>query len=272
VSADGSPTGYETISVRTQDRVATVTLDRPDKLNALNPQMLEELLDAFGAIATDDTVNAVVLTGAGRMFSAGVDLETPFFMEQVAGESVFEGMRLLDHQHRVIEAIAGLPQVSIAAVNGDAVGGGGFGLAMACDLRFAVAGSRFWMVPGTLDVVQDFGLSWHLRRAIGHARTLQMALGGQPVLAEQAVEWGFVNELAADAAQLEELVGAFTARLADIGGDAVRMIKFVIVNAASSSLADQLRLEAISNGLTFQSEEFRYKKREYLARFRTKGS
>lgn len=273
--SESSVRRYDTISVSRQGSVARITLDRPGKLNALDPVMLEELLDAVGGLAVDDDVNALVLTGRGRLFSAGVDLATPFFMEdldEAQRGTVFSGKRLLDWQHRIIAGLYELPFPTIAAVNGDAVGGGGFGLAMACDLRIAVRGARFWMVPGTLAVVQDFGLSWLVQRAIGPSRTLQMAVLGKPVLAEVGEEWGLVNEVVADADALAKRIDELTTQLDGMGTDALRMLKLVVRNGATSPLREQLAMEAVSNGLTFQSDEFADRKAAYLDGLRKKGS
>jgi enoyl-CoA hydratase/carnithine racemase len=257
-------TTYETIHLAIQGKVARLTLTRPDKLNALDPVMLEELLDALAQLQLADKLNAMILGGTGRLFSAGVDLSTPFFMENVTDDSVFSGTRLLNWQHRVIEALYGLPFLTIAAINGHACGGGGLGLAMACDMRISVRSARFWMVPGMLDVVQDFGLSWMMQRQIGVSRTMQMAMLGTQIPAEQALSWGMVNELVDDPVALAARVDALDQHLSTMGTDALRMLKLIIRNGITSSLREQLGVEAVANGLTFQSQEFKDKKAAYL--------
>lgn len=257
---------YQTIALTMEGKVATITLARPEKLNALNPQMLEELLDALARLHNAGSLNALVLTGSGRLFSAGVDLGTSFFMENVTDASVFSGTRLLNWQHRVIEGLYGLPFVTVAALNGDAVGGGGLGLAMACDLRVSVRSATFWMVPTMLDVVQDFGLSWLMQRQIGPSRTMQMAILGEPVGAEQGLQWGMVNELVDDQEALAARVRSLSAYFGGLGTDALRMLKLIIRNGATSQLQDQLAVEAVANGLTFQSDEFKDRKAAYLSR------
>lgn len=253
------------VELQIRDRVAHLTLDRPDQLNALDPQMLEELLAALSTVASAQ-VNALVLTGRGRMFSAGVDLNTPFFMEHVEDQSIYAGKRLLDWQHEVIQAIYELPVPTLAALNGHACGGGGLGLAAACDLRYAVAGAQLWMVPGALDVVQDFGLSWLVQQQVGASRALHMALTGYRVSADEAKSWGLVNEVYPDVDELTAAVGSFSERLSAQGPDAARMLKTVVRLGKTSNLREQLQVEAIANGLAFQSEEFQSKKRAYLDR------
>lgn len=267
-SAAASPPTYNTIQLEVKGKIARLTLMRPDKLNSLDPEMLEELLVALGGLQNDGNINALILSGTGRLFSAGVDLSTPFFMENVTDSSVFSGTRLLNWQHRVIEALYGLPFVTIAAVNGDACGGGGLGLAMACDMRVTVRKARFWMVPMMLDVVQDFGLSWLMQRQIGPSRTMQMAMLGSPVPAEQALSWGLVNEMVEDQPELAARMDALEKQLGGMGTDALRMLKLVIRNGFTSQLREQLGVEAVANGLTFQSQEFKEKKAAYLNSFK----
>lgn len=255
---------YDTIKLSIEGKIAYLTLDRPDKLNALDPVMLEELLDALHRIRINESVSVLFLQGKGRLFSAGVDLDTPFFMEHVTDDSVFSGTRLLNWQHRVIEAIYDLPAVTIAALNGDACGGGGLGLAMACDMRVSVRTARFWMVPMMLNVIQDFGLSWLVQRQVGPSRALQMAVLGNKIDSETALLWGLVNELVDDQAALSSRIDAMAAHLDSMGGDALRMLKLILRNGEKSQLREQLGVEAVANGLTFQSREFADKKAAYL--------
>lgn len=255
---------YQTIGLSFEDRIARLTLRRPDKLNALDPAMLEELLDALQRVRSRPGLNALFLHGSGRLFSAGVDLDTPFFMENVEDDSVFSGTRLLNSQHRVIEALFGQEIVTIAALNGHACGGGGLGLAMACDMRVSVREARFWMVPLMLDVIQDFGLSWMAQRLIGPSRALQMAVLGQRIDAETALNWGLINEMVDDTAALTARMDAIAAQIDGMGSDALRMMKLILRNGERSQLRDQLGMEAVANGLNFQSREFAQKKAAYL--------
>lgn len=259
---------YQTIRLDIQGRIARLTLHRPDRLNALDPAMLDELLDALPRVAKAPSVNALFLQGSGRFFSAGVDLDTPFFMEHVTDDSVYSGTRLLNWQHEVIQAIHELPVVTFAAFNGDACGGGGLGLAMACDLRISVRTARFWMVPMMLDVIQDFGLAWMVQRQVGPARALQMALLGQKIPAEQALQWGLVNELVEDQAALAQRMDEIAAQVQGMGTDALRMLKLMLRNGETSTLREQLGIEAVANGLAFQSSDFQDKKAAYFGKLK----
>lgn len=258
------------VRVHAADGVARLTLTRADKQNAIDPQMLDELLTAVSQVSRNRDVRVLVIAAEGSAFCAGVDLRTPFFMEDVAEATAFTGMNLLDLQHELITAIYGLPQLTIAAVQGNAVGGGGLGLAMACDLRYAAHKAMFWMVPGALNVVQDFGLTWLLQRVCGPSRTAEMVFTGRRVDAETAERWGFVNQVFQTSEQMALKVDEVAAAAATTSIDAARLLKHVVRHGAGSSLSDQLKLEAIANGLCFQSADFHQAKTEFLASLRGK--
>lgn len=247
--------GYETIAVRKEGRATVVTLNRPEQLNVLDPLMCDELVAAAGR-ATADGSNVLVLGGSGRIFCAGVDLDTHYFPDGV-GDSPFTAVASLDEQHNLIQTIYDLPMVTIAAVNGDAIGGAGFGMAMACDLRYAVRDARFWLVASSFDVTQDYGLSWLLQRQIGMSRTMEMAFTGRRVDAITGEVWGFVNGVLKDRDALNERVRQVSAGIAEMGPEAAQLMKHVIRAGATSTLSDQLKLESVANGLCFQSEGFR---------------
>ena len=262
----GLNTRMSTIRVEEQDGAVTLILARPDRLNALGPDMLPELLEVLEAVRKSRDVKVLILTGEGRAFCAGVDLTTPFFMENVESDSVFEGTRLLDWQHELILALHELPQPTIAAINGDAVGGGGFGMAMACDMRFALSTARFWMIPGQVNVVQDFGLTWLLQRCVGMPRTMELVFAGRRVDGDEAFRIGIVNQAFEDSMDLKNHVDSVVSAIARMGSDAGRMLKLVVRHGASSPLREQLRVEAVANGLCFTSPEFNLAKTELLDR------
>lgn len=261
-------TEWQTVRWEVEGRRARLTLNRPERRNVIDPQMLTELLEVLDQCRHNSELNVVVITGAGPAFCGGVDINTPFFMENVQTTSAFEGTRLLNWQHELIETLHGLPQVTIAMVNGVAVGGGGFGLAMACDMRFALKAARFWMIPLTMALVQDYGLTWLLQRACGQPRTFEMVMSGEQITAEQGETWGFLNRSFPTAEEMERHVAQLAATIAGGEPDSVRLLKQIIRNGATSALRDQLQLEAITNGLCFQSEEFGERKRQYLERLR----
>lgn len=246
---------FETIKVQRDGRCVVITLARPDQLNVLDPQMLRELITAATDAADSDT-NVIVLRGSGRMFCAGVDLDTRYFMEDMPDDSAFAGMHSLDEQHELISVLHELPVVSIASVNGDAIGGAGFGMALACDLRYAVRSARFWLVAGQFGAVQDYGLSWFLRRDIGVSRTIELAFTGRRVDAATGEDWGFLNGVLDTRDALAAHVDEVAQGIAGMGPDAARMLKHVIRAGRGNTLGDQLKLESVANALCFSSEEF----------------
>lgn len=264
-----SPPSYERIQFGIEGRIARLTLNRPEKLNALSPEMLDEALDALGRVCRSDA-SVLVLAANGRAFCAGVDLTTSFFMEGVDERSAFAGKRLLDWQHQLIQALYELPQVTLCAVNGDAVGGAGFGMAMACDIRFAAPAARFWLIPIKVDVIQDFGLTWFLQRAIGQPRTMELLMTGRPLGAAEAERWGVVNRVIPDAELLPETLKV-AETVAAAGRDAVLLSKQVVRHGGSVDLRTELHHEAVANGLCFQSAEFSEKQRAYAARSLRRG-
>lgn len=256
----------KTIGVAERGGVVTIELACPERLNALGPDMLPEILLVLDVVRQSREVKALVVTGQGRAFCAGVDLTTPFFMENVDSDSVFEGMRLLDWQHELITGLYELPQPTIAAINGDAVGGGGLGMAMACDMRFSLSGARFWMIPGQVNVVQDFGLTWLLQRCIGMPRTMEFVFSGKRVGAGEAQVLGMVNQTFEARADMDEHVQVVAGAIAKMGSDAGRTLKMIVRHGAASPLRDQLRVEAVANSLCFTSAEFREAKAALLDR------
>jgi 2-(1,2-epoxy-1,2-dihydrophenyl)acetyl-CoA isomerase len=186
--------------------VATVTLARPEKLNALDRATRWELIGALRDVAADAGVRAVVLTGTGRAFCVGQDLaaveELDHADETVAGS-----------YNPIAQTVADMPKPVIAAINGAAVGAG-LGLALACDLRLAAETASFSCAFGKVGLVPDTGVSWHLVRELGYARAFALASLGRTFSAEQAKDYGLVNrvlpaeELAAGAAELAGLMAA----------------------------------------------------------------
>jgi enoyl-CoA hydratase/carnithine racemase len=261
---------YETIELNDDGPVARLTLNRPEKLNALDVTMFDEIVDAVERLSHNDTVGTVLLTGAGRAFCSGVDVESPLFFASGVADAAYAATRGLSFQHRLITALHGLPQLTLAGVNGDAVGGAGFGMAMACDMRVSVRNARFWMVPGMLAVIQDFGLSWLLQRQIGASRTLQLAVLGEATSAETGRLYGFVDTLVEDQQELEAHLDSVAERLATMGVDALRMLKLMVRAGAGTTLHDQLGVEAVANGLASHSREFADRRAHYLSGVRAR--
>lgn len=251
-----TPSEAETVTVRRDGGVAWVTLERPSKRNAMDEPMMRSLTGILTGLRDDASIGVVVLGAAGHVFSGGIDLNSSLAQGQ-EDKTPFDGYRAMSWQHQLIALLAELPQVTIAAIQGPAVGGGGFGLAMACDLRYATRSAEFWMVPTSLHEVQDFGLTWFLQRCAGDAKTLEWVLTGEPITAEQALEHGLVQALCDDPAALTALVEKRCAALTATTPDVLKLQKFSVAHGSRSTLGDQLETEALMSALCFTTDEFR---------------
>ncbi|MDQ1746872.1 MAG: hypothetical protein QOD07_1135 [Frankiaceae bacterium] len=170
-----------------RDRVALITLNRPDKLNAWTPAMSAGYREALDNATADADVRVVVLTGAGRGFCAGADLD-------LLGSLAETGARVGGGDREPAQMEPAVPKPVIAAVNGPCAGLG-FVRAMFCDIRFAAAGAKFTTAFARRGLVAEYGLSWLLPRVVGMSRSLDVLLSGRVFLAEEALALGLVNRV-----------------------------------------------------------------------------
>lgn len=170
-----------------------ITLDRPEVLNAFDEALTAALTRAVEECAADGAVRAVVITGAGRAFSAGQDLHDRLAMVE-AGKDLHLGDELRRRYHPVIAAIRAMPKPVIAAING-VVAGAGLGIAVACDVRVASASASFRAAWGRVGLVPDAGSAYFLPRLIGWGRATDMILTGEPVSAEDSMRIGLVTRI-----------------------------------------------------------------------------
>ncbi len=191
-------TQLETVLIEAVGPVATILVNRPKVLNALNAQVLEELATAFAEVQAQAEVRAVVLTGAGdRAFVAGADIAA------MASMSTPEAHRLAEKGHKLGDLIAAMPQPIIAAVNGFALGGG-LELALACDIIYASKNAKLGQPEVNIGVMPGFGGTQRLIRRVGPGRAARMIFGGDPIGAEEALRIGLVDELCEPATLLDE--------------------------------------------------------------------
>ena len=227
-----------TWSVNPETRVGLLTLNRPDALNAFTNQMLDELAAGVKQAERDASVGALVITGAGRGFSAGQDLK-----EHVANDGAATvGDHLRTRYHPIIERLYGMAKPTLAAVNGVAAGAG-MSLALACDLRVAGPRTQFTQAFVGVGLVPDSGSTHFLPLLVGPARALEMALTGAPVDGETALAWGLVNRLVADDAVREAATG-WAAELAAAPPKAVELIKRGMRRGGLRILQDALQYES----------------------------
>ncbi|HEY3811725.1 MAG TPA: 2-(1,2-epoxy-1,2-dihydrophenyl)acetyl-CoA isomerase PaaG [Caulobacteraceae bacterium] len=193
---------YETILFEIADGAARLTLNRPDRLNSFTIQMHGEVANALSKVEADKSVRALLLTGAGRGFCAGQDLADRAVAP--GGAAVDLGDSVERFYNPLVRRLVALPMPVVCAVNGVAAGAGA-NIAFACDIVIAAKSAKFIESFANIGLIPDSGGSWTLPRLAGQARALGMALTGQPVGAEQAVDWGLIwkcvddGELAAEA-------------------------------------------------------------------------
>lgn len=230
--------------------VALVTLTRPERMNALDDELLLRTLpETFDRLAADPSVRVVVVTGEGRGFCSGADLDSSGFTQPTPVQAA----QFVARTHRTPVIVRRLPQPTIAAVNGPAVGAG-FGLALACDLRYAAPGARFGAPFATMGLVPDFGVSYFLPRLIGTAPALDLLLTGRFVDAEEALALGLVSRLESDVvATALETAGA----LAAMAPFALSATKANVYRAMELDLvAEVLEQEVRSQAVALHGSEF----------------
>jgi 2-(1,2-epoxy-1,2-dihydrophenyl)acetyl-CoA isomerase len=242
---------YEQIAVA-GGPVTRITLNRPDKLNALTHRMSDELGRAFAQAGDDPDVRAIVLTGAGRGFCAGQDL-SEFESAYRAGERPDIRQHLEASYHRLIPQIVGMPKPVVAAVNGVAAGAG-VSLAVACDVRLASEEARFLQAFVKIGLIPDSGGTWLLPRVIGYARALELSITGDPIDARRALEISLVNRVVPPE-RFEAEVEGYATRLAALPTAAIAATKELLGGALRLGLDEALRREAEAQGRMGQTED-----------------
>src|SRR5215471_13763330 len=192
-----------------EDGIAWLTLNRPDRLNALSPVMVSSLGEVIERLGADRSVGAIIVTGAGRGFCAGGDVKT---MASLASQDFEERVEGLRRMHRLPMLLRTIPKIVIAMVNGPAVGAG-LGLAMACDLRIAGHSARFGTGFAGVGYSGDFGGSWTLTRLIGTAKARELYFLGDIIDSTAALSLGLVNRLV-DEEALRDETAALARRIA----------------------------------------------------------
>ena len=228
--------------------IATITLDRPEALNALTIPMKTELLGAFRAIGRDRSVRAVMLTGAGRAFCAGQDLK-----ERLEPDPTPLAVEVRERFNPIIRAMRALPQPIVGVVNGVAAGAGA-SLAFACDLRIAAEGASFVLAFGRIGLVPDSGATWFLPRLVGPAKAAEMALLGTTLSAADAERFGLVVKVVPPDALADE-ARATAARLAELAPLALAHTKRALERSWSVGLDDALEDEAYRQGIAGASAD-----------------
>ena len=238
---------YETILVDRRDRVAIITINRPEKRNALNIQTRAEGAAILDELRNDDSIRVVIFTGAGdKAFIAGADIA------EFAGRSALQ-QRAIMMERGLFNAIDTFPKPVIAMVNGYCLGGG-CELALACDIRIASDTASFGQPEINLGIIPGGGGTQRLPRLVGEGKAMEMILTGEIIKAEEAFRCGLVNQVV-PADQLEARTMEVANRIAEKSPIALRLAKEAVKLASRSNLDEGLRREVDVFALCFSSED-----------------
>src|SRR3954465_5560378 len=230
------------------DSVLTLTLNRPEALNSFNVEMKEALLAALKGAARDKSVRVVVLTGAGRAFSAGQDLK-----ERQQANAADLGTELRVRYNPIVLAMRRMEKPVIGAINGVAAGAG-ISVALACDIRIASESASFIEVFGRVGLVPDTGSSWFLPRLVGYAKAAEMTFTTDPVDAQTAERIGLVNRVV-PAGKLMDEANALAAKLAQAAPLAIGLAKRALNRSLEMGLEEALEYEAQLQSIAGRSSD-----------------
>ena len=247
---------YQDLIVENREGVALVTLNRPEKLNALGPRIVHELLHVVETSERDDNVKVLMFTGNGRAFCAGADLtgdqSEADELDEAAG---YRRMKrgAIGRWGVLFSALADYPKPTIAAVNGIAAGGG-LSLSLICDLRIVSAEARFIAVFVRRAMVPDTGTSFSLPQLIGPSRAMEMMFTGDEVSAEQADRWGLVNRVVPHEQLLPEAM-ALATRIARGPSVAIELAKRLVTEQTRAGFGRQMESEAWAQNVIGSTED-----------------
>ncbi len=226
---------FNCLTVSTEDRVLTITLNRPDAANGLNLAMATELAVAAKAATADENVKAVVLTGEGRFFCAGGDVKAMSESDQ-PGDAV---AAIAEALHKAILIFSEMSKPVVCAVNGTAAGAG-FSLAVSADLVVASPQAKFTMAYSNIGLSPDGSSSYYLPRLVGLRKTQELMYTNRVLTAEEALDWHLINQVSESALETAQELAA---KLAKGSGASNKAIKDLLNNSNANSLAQQLALE-----------------------------
>ena len=244
---------YEQIRFETGDRIARITLNRPDRLNSFTAQMHAELRDALARVTGDGDARVLVLTGAGRAFCAGQDLSDRAVAPGAAPVDL--GASIEDNYRPLVLSIRNLPLPVVCAVNGVAAGAGA-NIALACDIVIATKSASFIQAFCKIGLVPDSGGTYFLPRLVGSARAMGLAFFGDRVTAEQAAEWGMIWKCVDDG-EFVATTDAMAAQLADAPTAGLAAIKRALYASSGNTLEQQLDVERDAQRALGNSADYR---------------
>ena len=243
---------FECLLYEVKDRVATLTLNRPDRLNALGGTLREDLYTAIMAIGTNPEVGAVVITGAGRGFCSGGDVKSMSEKDQ-AGQSSTTRERMSPERDRCVLAMRDCPKPIIAAVNG-AAAGAGMNLALACDIRIASTAAKFSQAFVKRGLAPDWAGSYFLPRVVGTAKACELIFTGDSLDANEALRLGIVNSVVAPE-ELLKTAHALASRIAAGPPVAIALSKRAIYRNLEAGLRESLEFETFAQVVCKDTED-----------------
>jgi 2-(1,2-epoxy-1,2-dihydrophenyl)acetyl-CoA isomerase len=252
---------YDKITIAKDQGLATLTLNAPDKLNAVSRKMIAELKDCWEKLAADPAVRAVLLTGAGRGFCAGADLADPDREQGVAADS---GAALDKFFNPVIRLMRSMPKPIVAAVNGPAAGVG-MSFALAADVAVAAKSATFLQAFARIGLLPDGGSTWFLPRLVGEQRARALAMLAPQIPAQQAKEWGLIWDVVDDG-ELIRTATELARRLADGPTASLARIKEAMNRSSGNDLSAQLDVERDFQRELGRSEDFKEGVAAFLAK------
>ena len=258
-------TGVESVLLERDGAIATLTLNRPAALNALDLSMMDALVAHVASVADDSTVRVVVLQGAGKHFMAGGDLKT--FAARLDGdprERQRDFQQIVDRLHAAIEHVQRMPQPVICALRG-AVAGFGLSLAAACDLAVAADDAYFASAYRQIGLTPDGGGTWALPRIVGLRKALEIYLLSELFDAHEAQRIGLINRVV-DGAVLDATVRAIASSIATGPSLALSSVKRLLRESSGRTLSEQLHAEAESFGRCAATDDFAEGIRAFLAK------
>ncbi len=254
--SDATPPEMKTLTIEVDGQIGTLTLNRPDSLNAMSPEMIGELTVATAWLADVAPLRALIVTGTGRAFSSGGDVN--WFKDGVDDPEIdlpSSVRRGAEVRHQAIIDFRRIPYPVIGSINGVAAGAG-FSLALNCDLRIAAESAAFVVAYGRIGASPDGGMTYFLPRVLGPAKALEIALNDPVIDAAAALEMGIVSKVVPD----DELVAASRKKAESLAAKAphyVRMAKRLINESIENSLPDHLQLERHGIADSMATEDLR---------------
>jgi enoyl-CoA hydratase len=243
---------YRFLTLDVADRIATITLNRPDKLNALNDATMLDLGNAIEAVRANDAVAGVIVTGAGRAFVAGADIS------ELRARAATDAYALARRGQEVFRRFETSPKPVIAAINGFALGGG-CELAMACHVRIASESAKFGQPEVKLGVIPGYGGTQRLTRLVGRGRALQLLLTGEMIDAQEAYRIGLVNRVvpAGEGGGVVDAARAMLGQMLANGPLALAQCIEAVNRGADISMEEALALEAAAFGMLASTQDMR---------------